>query len=95
MLAEEDDIVGYEVVLEPEDDALGSFKFTVQVPRVVNSVTVPTEYLASLDANTPLKVEVGAIERRPNGSFGNTTFTEEDGFCNNSKQNKCPDEEEE
>jgi hypothetical protein len=95
MLAEEGDIVGYEVVLEPEDDALGSFKFTVQVPSDVNSVTVSAEYLSSLDANTPLKVEVGAIERRfdalLNESFGNTTFTEEDGFCN-TKKGTCPGE---
>ncbi len=95
MLAEEGDIVGYEVVLEPEDDALGSFKFTVQVPSDVNSVTVSAEYLSSLDANTPLKVEVGAIERRfdalLNESFGNTTFTEEDGLCN-TKKGTCPGE---
>ncbi len=86
----EGDIVGYEVVLEPDNDALGSFKFTVQVPSDVDgtsySVTVPPEYLASFPDGTPLKVEVGAIERRvdliSNVSFGNTTFTEEDGFCN-------------
>ena len=58
---------------------------------------MPSEYLASLDPNTPLKVEVGAIERRVNAmldeSFGNTTFTEEDGFCNNSNQNKCEEED--
>jgi len=102
MLADEVDIVGYEVVLEPEDDALGGFKFTVQVPSDVvgtsYSVTVAAEYLALLaifGADTPLKVEVGAIERRPNGSFGNTTFTEEDGFCNNADQEMCPEEEDE
>ena len=90
------DIVGYEVVLEPEDDALGGFKFTVQVPSTVNSVTVSAEYLGSLPANTPLKIEVGAIERRffqvdemMLESFGNTTFTEEDGFCN-TKKGTCP-----
>ena len=101
MLADELDIVGYEVVLEPDDDALGSFKFTVQVPSDVvetsYSVTVPLEYLASLPGDTPLKVEVGAIERRVDvmmlESFGNTTFTEEDGFCNNADQEMCPEEE--
>ena len=98
MLALEGDIVGYEVVLEPEDDtAFSGFNFTVQVPSAVNSVTVSAEYLGSLDPNTPLKVEVGAIERRVDlmgdESFGNTTFTEEDGFCNNKNQNKCPDPE--
>jgi len=96
MLAEENDIIGYEVVLEPEDPALSSFAFTVQVPGEVNSVTVPSEYLGALGANTLLKVEVGAIERRDSmampsvASFGNQTFTEEDGFCNNVDQDKCP-----
>ena len=98
MLADEVDIVGYEVVLEPEDEsAFAGFNFTVQVPSDVvgtsYSITVPAEYLAALAADTPLKVEVGAIERRPNGSFGNTTFTEEDGFCNNADQEMCPAED--
>ncbi|MEJ2132559.1 MAG: hypothetical protein P8Y95_13305 [Gammaproteobacteria bacterium] len=93
MLLEEDDIAGYEVVLEPEDEALSRFKFTVQVPPDVSSVTVPSEYLDALEDDVALKVEVGAIEERPNGSFGNQTFTEEDGFCNNSNQNRCPGEE--
>ncbi len=86
-------------MLEPDDDAIGSFKFTVQLPSDVvgtsYSVTVSPEYLASLPANTPVKVEVGAIERRVdlmlNESFGNTTFTEEDGFCNNADQEMCPE----
>ncbi len=99
MLADELDIIGYEVVLEPDDDALGGFKFTVQVPSDVvgtaYSVTVPPEYLASLPDDTPLKVEVGAIERRVDmmmlESFGNTTFTEEDGFCN-TEEGECPEE---
>jgi len=103
MLADELDIIGYEVVLEPEDDtAFSGFNFTVQVPSDVNSVTVPFQYLGSLDPDTPLKVEVGAIERRHFyvdammlKSFGNTTFTEEDGFCNNADQELCPEEEEE
>jgi hypothetical protein len=89
-LAAEASIIGYEVVMQPEDAAFGNFKFATQVPNGANSVTVPVEYLASLPANTPLKIEVGAIERRPNGSFGNQTFTEEDGFCNNVDQNLCP-----
>ena len=93
-VAEEDAIIGYEVVLEPDEEgAFSGFNFTVQVPSDVNEVTVPEEYLDSLDEGTPLKVEVGAIERRPNGSFGNTTFTEEDGFCNNDDQEECSGEE--
>lgn len=89
-VAAEASIVGYEIVMEPEDDAFANFTFTTLVPNGANSVTVPIEYLASLPANTPLKIEVGAIERRPNGSFGNQTFSEEDGFCNNVDQNLCP-----
>ena len=94
-LAEEDDIAGYEVVLEPDDDELAKFKFTLQVPPDVNEVVVPKAYLRSLGDDTPLKVEVGAIEERADGSFGNQTFTEEDGFCAARNQKKCQDEEEE
>ncbi|WP_460812177.1 hypothetical protein [Luteimonas pelagia] len=90
--ADEADIAGYEVVLEPEDPALSGFRFATRVPNGADSVAVPPEYLASLPADTPLKVEVGAIERRPNGSFGNQTFTEADGFCNNLDQDACPDD---
>jgi hypothetical protein len=93
--AAEEDIVGYEVVMEPEDEALEPFTFTVRVPSngPVYNVTVPPDYLASLPVNTPVKVEVGAIERRPNGSFGNQTFTEEGGFCSNPDQELCPEAE--
>ncbi|MDX1756182.1 MAG: hypothetical protein R3175_09005 [Marinobacter sp.] len=93
--ASEGEIVGYEVVLEPDDDAWSAFTFSIRVPPAVNSVTVPSEYLAALPADLPLKVEVGAIEQRPNGSFGNQTFSEEDGFCNNADQELCPEEKEE
>jgi hypothetical protein len=95
-VAPESDIAGYEVVLEPEDEAFSGFKFTTQVPSngPSYSVTVPAEYLASLPEDTSLKIEVGAIERRPNGSFGNQTFREADGFCNNPDQAMCPDPEE-
>jgi len=94
-VAGEDQIAGYEVVLEPDDDELSKFKFTIQVPPDVNEVVVPKAYLSSFDADTPLKVEVGAIERRPDGSFGNQTFTEADGFCAARNQKKCEDEDEE
>ncbi len=93
VVAAESDIVAYEVVLEPDDDALAPFTFAVHVPAAVNSVSVPADYLAALPAATPLKIEVGAIELRPNGSFGNQTFTEEDGFCSNADQDTCPDDE--
>ena len=93
VLAGEGDIVAYEVVLEPDDDAFASFTYSVRVPAGVNSVSVPAGYLSALPADLPLKVEVGAIERRPNGSFGNQTFSEEDGFCNNPNQEDCPEED--
>lgn len=91
--APEADIVAYEIALEPDDDLLAGFRFEASVPSTAHSITVPGEYLAALPANTPLKVEVGAIERRPNGSFGNQTFSEADGFCNNPDQEACPEEE--
>lgn len=81
-LAEADDLAGFEVVLEPDDDALSVFKFAIQVPPDVNEVSVPEEYLEALedlDEEVEIKIEVGAIELRPNGSFGNQTFTELDG----------------
>jgi hypothetical protein len=90
--AEEDAIIGYEVVLEPEDDELGAFSFSIRVPPDVNKIRVPKQYLAALEADTPLKVEVGAIEDR-DGFFGNQTFSEEDGFCNNPSQQQCPEED--
>lgn len=93
-LAKEPDIAGYEVVLEPQDPDFSDFIFTTQVPMGVNAVTVPLEFLAALPPDTPLKVEVGAIERRADGSFGNQTFSEEDGFCSNVDQTLCPVEEE-
>jgi hypothetical protein len=88
-----EDIVGYEVVMEPEDDAFEPFTFTTRVPSngPVYQLSVPPDYLAALPPNTPLKVEVGAIEERPNGSFGNQTFTEEGGFCSNPDQSLCPE----
>lgn len=81
-VAPESDIAGYEVVMAPDVEELSDFTFSVRVPAngPAYAVTVPAEYLASLPPNTPLKVEVGAIELRPDGSLGNQTFTEEDGF---------------
>lgn len=93
---EEDGIIAYEVVLEPDDDDFSHFVFKTQVPASVNKITVPKEYLRALPADIPLKVEVGAIEKRETGHlFGNQTFTEEDGFCNNPSQQQCEEEDEE
>jgi hypothetical protein len=90
--ADESEIIGYEVVLEPDDDELAPFSFSIRVPPDVNRVRVPKDYLAGLEADVPLKVEVGAIEDR-DGFFGNQTFSEEDGFCNNPSQTQCPEED--
>ena len=83
----------YEVVLEPDvedGDPVGNLVYSIRVPGdiVTTAVTVPSEYLASLPADTPVKVEVGAI-----GGEDNATFTEEDGFCVNEDEG-CEDEEE-
>jgi hypothetical protein len=45
---------------------------------------------ASLPADTPVKVGVGAI-----GVDDNATFTEEDGFCINEDEGCAEDDEEE
>ncbi len=78
-----DEIDAYEVVLEPDvedGDPTANLIFTVRVAGDISptAVTVPQEYLDSLPADTPVKVEVGAI-----GGEDNATFTEEDGFCVN------------
>jgi hypothetical protein len=95
----ENDIVAYEVVMEPDvdDPVVSNLKFTIRVPATVNKIRVPKAYLASLARNTPLKVEVGAIELRGGGvnPYGNQTFTEEDGFCNNPSQTQCEEEDDE
>jgi len=66
-------IVGWEIVVEPEDDeAIDPFRvFSVQLPPELTSVTVPPEYLNSFPAGTEFKFEVGAIE-----ASGNQTFSE-------------------
>ena len=74
-------VAAYEVVLEPvveDGDPLGALKFTIRVPGDTFAVDVPALYLASLPADTEVKIEVGAI-----GVDDNATFTEEGGFCVN------------
>jgi len=73
----------FEIVLEPDvedGDPTGSLVFSIRVAGDIatTAVTVPAQYLASLPADTPVKIEVGAI-----GGEDNATFTEEDGFCVN------------
>lgn len=80
-------IAGYEIVVEPDDDdeSLSKFTYSVRVPRdelsVVQSHTVSTSYLGSLPPGTEVKIEIGALEEREDGSFGNQTFSEEEGFA--------------
>ena len=71
----------YEAVFEPDTedgDPVGNLKFTVRVPADQFSVTVPSELLDALPADSLAKVEVGAI-----GLEDNATFTEEGDFCIN------------
>jgi hypothetical protein len=76
----------WEAVLEPDvddGDPIGGLVFRIRVPGDIaaTEVTVPAEYLASLPADTPVKIEVGAI-----GGEDNATFSEEDGFCVNEDE---------
>ncbi|NND66444.1 MAG: hypothetical protein HKN19_02545, partial [Halioglobus sp.] len=93
-VADEADIAGYEVVMEPDVDGLSHFKLTIRVPANVYHLRVPTSYLQSFEPDTPLKIEVGAIEEREDGTLGNQTFTEEGGFCARRNQKRCKLEEE-
>ena len=80
-------VAAWEVVFEPDVDAVhpaNNLKFTIRVPFSQTSVTVPADYLLSLPANTPAKIEVGAI-----GEDDNATFTEEDGICVNEVDEGC------
>ena len=90
MHPEDVDVAAWEIVLEPDvgdGDPLGSLKFTIRVDGDVSlpaSVTVSAEYLDALPAETPVKIEVGAI-----GDDDNATFTEEDDFCI-TEDGECP-----
>jgi hypothetical protein len=76
-------VAAWEIVLEPDvedGDPTGNLVFSIRVSGGIEpkQVTVPADYLASLPANTPVKIEVGAI-----GVNDNATFTEVGGFCVN------------
>jgi len=76
-------VVAWEIVLEPDvddGDPTGNLVFSIRVPGdiPVKAVTVPAEHLASLPADTPVKIEVGAI-----GVNDNATFSEVGGLCVN------------
>jgi hypothetical protein len=82
-------VARWEVVLEPDvedGDILGSMKYVVSIPGDAEEleVEVPDDYLETLPANTPAKIEVGAI-----GFDDNATFSEEGDICLNEDD---PDE---
>ncbi len=79
-------VAAWEVVLEPDvedGDPTGSLVYRVRVAGGIapRAVTVPAEYLAALPADTPAKMEIGAI-----GADDNATFSETDGFCLNEEE---------
>ena len=58
-------------------------------------MTLPSEFLNSIDPNTPAKAEVGAIGGDlANGDDDNATYTELGGLCLNKMGEGCPAEEE-
>jgi len=71
-------VVGWEVVVEPDDEeASDPFRvFSVQLPPGQMSVTIPPEYLDAFvsDDVTEFKFEVGAIEESGNQTFSEGTF---------------------
>jgi hypothetical protein len=76
-------LAAWEIILEPDvadGDPTGNLVFSVRVAGGITpkAVTVSADYLASLPADTPAKIEVGAI-----GVHDNATFTEVGGFCLN------------
>lgn len=52
-------LTAWEVVVELEDGS--NLKFTQRLPVGQTSVMLPSEFLSSIDPNTPAKAEVGAI----------------------------------
>lgn len=95
-------VAAWEVVVEPDledGDPYGQMVYSVRIPgdaydeidedgNMVFDVEVPDDYLETLPANTPVKVEVGAI-----GVDDNATFTEEDEYCVNDTDPDDADED--
>jgi len=77
-------VAEWEVVFEA--DIPGNLKYSVRVPGDIleYEVSVPQEFLDSLPANTPAKIEVGAI-----GFGDNATFFEEGDICVNEDEDGC------
>jgi len=74
---EDVDVVSWEIVFSPD---VAGVSFSVRVPGDIatKAVTIPADFLAALPANTPAKMEVGAI-----GVEDNATYTEEGDLCVN------------
>lgn len=75
----------WEVVFEPDvedDDPVKGMKYIVRIPGDTDEleVEVPDDYLETLPANTPAKIEIGAI-----GFDDNATFTELGDLCINEE----------
>ena len=95
-------VAAWEVVLEPDvedGDPIGQMVYSVRIPgdaydeidedgNWIFDLEVPDDYLETLPANTPVKVEVGAI-----GVDDNATFTEEDEYCVNDTDPEDADED--
>jgi hypothetical protein len=84
-------VAAWEIVLEPDvedGDPTGALVYSIRVGGDISpkAVSVPADYLASLPADTPVKIEVGAI-----GVDDNATFSEADGFCVNEDEG-CEDD---
>jgi len=77
-------VAEWEVVFEA--DIPGDLKYSVRVPGDISEheISVPQEFLDSLPANTPAKIEVGAI-----GFGDNATFYEEGDICINEVEDGC------
>ncbi len=73
------EIVGWEVVVEPDDDEAAdpNRKFSVQLPPDQTSVLVSAEYLEMFlnEDSDEFKFEVGGIEESGNQTFSEGTFT--------------------
>ena len=85
-------LAAWEVVVEL-DDGSGLF-FATRLPVGQTSITLPAEFLGAIPADTPAKVEVGAIGGNlAIGDDDNATFTELGDLCLNETAAGCPEEE--
>lgn len=76
-------VASWEIVFEPDvedGDPTGALVYSIRVAGDIatKQVTVPADYISSLPADTPVKIEIGAI-----GEEDNATFTEVGDICVN------------